>query len=257
MWSTSMPNVRSVSLSIADAGEDPILSELSVVIPVHDEEGAIAEVLEMVRRAAPRAAGRWEIVVVDDGSTDGTPAVLRTLAAADSRVRVVRHDANRGYGAALRSGFAAARFEWVFLTDGDGQLDPGQLPEAVMALGDADGVVGYRLRRSDSWARRLNTALWNGVVRTVLGVPVRDLNCAFKLLPRRVLAPEALRATGAVISAEILARASRAGCRFAEIPVAHRPRRLGRPSGARPRVVLRAAWELPWLCWWLRREGAV
>jgi len=257
MWSTSIPNVRSASSSAAETGEDPILSELSVVIPVHDEEGAITEVLDLVRRAAPRAAGRWEIIIVDDGSTDGTPGVLRALAAADSRVRVVRHGTNRGYGAALRSGFAAARFEWVFFTDGDGQLDPGQLPEAVMALGDADGVVGYRLRRSESWVRRANTALWNAAVRALLGVPVRDLNCAFKLLPRRVLAPESLRTTGAVISAEILARASRAGCRFAEIPVAHRPRLLGRPSGARPGVVLRAAWELPRLCWWLRREGAV
>lgn len=242
--------------SVAVAGAaTPMLPELSVVIPVHDEEGAIAEVVAAVRSAAPRVAAHWEVVVVDDGSRDGTPAVLRALAASDPHVRVVRHPANRGYGAALRTGFAAARFEWIFLTDGDGQLDPAQLPEAVAALRDADGVVGYRLRRADSLARRLNTALWNGMVRSVLGVAVRDLNCAFKLLPRTVLAPEALTASGAVISAEILARATRAGRRFAEIPIVHRPRRRGRSSGARPAVVLRAAWELPRLCWRLRREG--
>jgi glycosyltransferase involved in cell wall biosynthesis len=234
----------------------PLLPELSVVIPVHDEEGAIADVLAAVRAAVPRAAARWELVVVDDGSTDRTPALLHAAAAADPHVRVVRHDANRGYGVALRSGFAAARFEWIFFTDGDGQLDPGQLPEAVAALGDADGVVGYRLRRADSLARRVNTALWNAIVRTLLDVRVRDLNCAFKLLPRSVLVPQALTARGAVISAEILARAARAGCRFAEIPVVHRPRRRGRSSGGRPAVVLRAAWELPRLCWRLRREGA-
>jgi glycosyltransferase involved in cell wall biosynthesis len=182
--------------------------------------------------------------------------LLQALAAGDPRVRIVRHPTNQGYGAALRTGFAAARFEWVFLTDGDGQLDPAQLPDAVAALGDADGVVGYRLRRADSLSRRVNTALWNGMVRAVLGVPVRDLNCAFKLLPRTVLAPETLTTSGAVISAEILARAARAGHRFVEIPVAHRPRRRGRSSGGRPAVVLRAAWELPRLCWRLRREGS-
>jgi glycosyltransferase involved in cell wall biosynthesis len=252
-----MPDMRTAAPSVALEDEPtPLLPSLSVVIPVHDEEGAIADVLAAVERVAGQVAGEWEIVVVDDGSGDGTPALLRGVAAREPRIRVVRHESNRGYGAALRSGFAAARFAWVFFTDGDGQLDPGQLPDAVEALGDADGVVGYRLRRSDSLARRVNTALWNRLVRVVLDVPVRDLNCAFKLLPRHVLAPEGLRARGAVISAEILARAARAGCRFVEIPVVHRPRRRGRPSGARPGVVFRAAWELPRLCWRLRREGA-
>lgn len=256
MWSTrSLMTTSAESLALAGVTV-PMLPELSVVIPVHDEEGTIAEVVDAVRATAPRVASRWELVVVDDGSRDGTAAVLRRLVSADARVRIVRHAQNRGYGAALRSGFAAARFDHVFFTDGDGQLDPRQLPDAVAALRGADAVVGYRLRRSDSPARRLNTALWNGVVRAVLGVPVRDLNCAFKLLPRRVLAPEGLRADGAVISAEILARAVRSGFRFAEIPVDHRPRRRGRPSGARPAVVLRAAWELPLLCWRLRRDGA-
>lgn len=252
-----MPTMRrpAPSLAVADATA-PLLPELSIVVPVHDEEDAIEAVLLAARSAAPRAAVRWEVVVVDDGSLDRTPALLDGIAARDPRIRVVRHDRNRGYGAALRSGFAASRFEWVFLTDGDGQLDPAQLPDAVAALRDADGVVGYRRRRADSFARRVNTAIWNGVVRSALGVPVRDLNCAFKLLPRAVLAPDGLTTTGAAISAEILARAARAGFRLAEIPVVHRPRRGGRSSGARPAVVLRAAWELPRLCWRLRREGA-
>jgi len=245
--------VTSPSSAALDGQSAPLLPELSIVIPVHDEEGAIADVLAAVRSAAPRSAVRWEIVVVDDGSRDRTPRLLQAAASRDARIRVVRHPGNRGYGAALRTGFAAARFDWVFFTDGDGQLDPTQLPDAVAALGEADGVVGYRARRAESSWRRMNTAIWNGLVRTALGVPVRDLNCAFKLLPRVVLAPDGLRARGAVISAEILARAARAGFRFAEIPVLHRPRRQGRPSGARPRVVLRAAWELPLLYWRLRR----
>ena len=256
MWSIGWPKMpwSSNSAALRSPGAQA-LSGLSIVIPVHDEAEVIGDVIAAVRAAVPEVAFRWELVVVDDGSADGTAAVLDAMELADARLRVVRHDRNRGYGAALRSGFAAARFEWVFYMDGDGQLDPGQLPDAVAALADADGVVGYRVHRADPLLRRLNAALWNGLVRSLLGVAIRDLNCAFKLLPRRLLAPDSLFASGAVLSAEIVARAARSGCRLAEIPIEHRPRRRGRSSGGRPSVMLRAAWELPRLYWRLRRES--
>jgi glycosyltransferase involved in cell wall biosynthesis len=230
------------------------LGGVSAIVPAHDEEAAIGAVVHALARELPRIASRFEVIVVDDGSTDRTGAVLAALRRSVPHLRVVRHDANRGYGAALRSGFAAARHGWVLLIDGDGQMDPGQLRELVAALDGHDGVIGYRARRADAWMRRVNTAAWNGAVRWLFGLATRDVNCAFKLLPTELVQEEALCADGAVISAEILVRAARAGYRLAEVPIAHRPRRSGRASGARPGVVARAGLELARLYWRLRSE---
>jgi glycosyltransferase involved in cell wall biosynthesis len=232
----------------------PFFGGVSAVVPVHDEEAAIAAVVHALVRELPRVAQHFELIVVDDGSTDRTAAVLAALARSVPALRVVRHGGNRGYGAALRSGFAAARYAWVLLIDGDGQFDPAQLGEVVGALEDHDGVIGYRARRADPWLRRLNTAAWNALVRRLFGLDTRDLNCAFKLLPTALLQDEPLVADGAVISAEILVRADRAGYRLAEVPVIHRPRDAGRASGARMHVVARAGLELIDLYRRIRRE---
>jgi len=220
------------------------ISGLSVVVPVHDEEAAIAGVVHALVREASRFASRFEVIVVDDGSTDRTAAVLDQLARSTPCLRMVRHAANRGYGAALRSGFAVARHAWVLVIDGDGQFDPAELGGVVAALDGYDGVIGYRARRADPLLRRVNTAAWNGLVRRLFRLATRDLNCAFKLLPTALVQDEALVADGAVISAEILVRAERAGYRLAEVPIEHHPRRAGRASGARLRVVARAGVEL-------------
>jgi glycosyltransferase involved in cell wall biosynthesis len=222
----------------------PLGGGVSAVVPVHDEEAAIAGVIEALLDELPRVASRFELIVVDDGSTDRTAVVLDRLACAVPWLRVVRHPSNRGYGAALRSGFAIARHAWVLVIDGDGQIDPTQLGDVVAALDGHDGVVGYRAQRADAWLRRLNTAAWNGLVRWLFGLETRDLNCAFKLLPTSLVQDAALVSDGAVISAEILMRAARAGYRLAEVPIVHRPRRSGRASGARPGVVARAGLEL-------------
>jgi glycosyltransferase involved in cell wall biosynthesis len=233
----------------------PLSGGVSAVVPVHDEEAAIAGVVEALLDELPRVASRFELIVVDDGSTDRTAAVLDHLACAVPWLRVVRHPSNRGYGAALRSGFALARHAWVLVIDGDGQIDPTQLGDVVAALDGHDGVVGYRARRADAWPRRLNTAAWNGLVRWLFGLETRDLNCAFKLLPTSLVQDAALVSEGAVISAEILVRAARSGYRLAEVPIVHRPRRFGRPSGARPGVVARAGLELLRLHRRTRGEG--
>ncbi|HWP65839.1 MAG TPA: glycosyltransferase family 2 protein [Candidatus Limnocylindria bacterium] len=233
----------------------PVLDGLSVVVPVHDEEGAVAGVVHALARELPGVARRYEVIVVDDGSTDRTAVVLAALRRTVPQLRVVRHAGNRGYGAALRSGFAAARHPWVLLIDGDGQIDPGALRDVVAALDGHDGVVGYRVRRADALARRVNTFAWNGAVRWLFGLAPRDVNCALKLLPAELVQDHALQTDGAVISAEILVRAARAGYRLAEVPVMHRPRRSGRASGARPSVVARAGVELVRLYWRTRREA--
>ena len=220
------------------------LAELSAVVPVHDEAENVAGVVFALCTVLPEVARRWEVIVVDDGSRDGTDAVLAELATGAPALRVVRHARNRGYGAALRSGFAAARHDWIFLVDGDGQVDPQQLADAVGALADHDGVIGYRTARADVLGRRLATRLWNGLVRRLFGLRTRDVNCAFKLLPAALVRDEPLVSDGAVISAEMLVRAAQSDHRLAEVPVVYRPRLAGRASGAQPRVVARAGMEI-------------
>ena len=159
-------------------------------------------------------------------------------------MRLVRHGLNRGYGAALRSGFDAATMDLVFFTDADNQFDPEQLPALLARLDDADAVVGYRETRRDPMARRLNAAAWNRLVRLLLDVPVRDVNCAFKLFRRDVLMGLALESDGAMINTELLAKLRRAGHSIVEVPVTHYPRVGGEASGANPVVIARAFAEL-------------
>jgi glycosyltransferase involved in cell wall biosynthesis len=159
-------------------------------------------------------------------------------------VRAIHHAAGRGYGAAVCSGLRAARYEYVFYTDGDRQFDPAQISALIAELDRADVVVGYRHARSDPLARRLNAAAWNTLVRTLFRLPVRDVNCAFKLFHRTALEGIELEAEGAMVSTELLARVCHRGHRVVEVPVDHFPRLAGAPTGAQPRVVARAFLEL-------------
>jgi glycosyltransferase involved in cell wall biosynthesis len=217
---------------------------ISLFFPMYNEEANVERSVLAAVEALSKVAGDFEVIVVDDGSRDRTAAVAERLRAAEPRVRLVRHPANQGYGAAVRSGIAAARFPLVFFTDGDNQFDLRELPRVVEAIEGADVVAGYRQVRRDPWHRRLNAALFNGVVRRLFAVPVRDVNCAFKLFRREVLEGLALTSRGALINVEILTRARRRGARVREVGVTHYPRLAGSQTGARPKVVLRAFVEL-------------
>ncbi len=223
---------------------------VSAFLPCCNEEGNVERVVRATVRALEAVGVPFEVIVVDDGSTDGTAEVARRLQGEDGRVRLVQHPRNLGYGAALRTGFSTARYPWVFYTDGDGQFDPRDLARLVPHAASADLVVGYRLRRQDPLHRRLFGWLWNLLVRTWFGVRVRDVDCAFKLLRREAVQDLPLKSTGAFLSTELLCRAARRGARIVEVGVPHYPRRWGRQSGGRPDVVLQAFWEL----WKLRSE---
>ncbi len=229
--------------------------EISGVLPAFNEEANLERSVLGLDRALDRYAPTHEIIVVDDGSRDGTADVLRRLQQTRSCVRVVSHERNQGYGAALRSGFAAARYGWIFVMDADNQFDPSELALLVPRAGGADLVAGYRTVRRDPWVRRLNAWAFFTLARALFGYLARDVNCAFKLIRRELLMSLPLRSTGALISTELLARARRGGARVVEVPVQHFPRTAGRQTGASPRVVLRAFRELLVLRAEMRRQA--
>jgi glycosyltransferase involved in cell wall biosynthesis len=223
---------------------DSPVADLTVFFPAHDEEGNVEAVVRGALRVLPRITADFEVLVVDDGSRDRTAEIVLGLAREDPRVRLARHETNLGYGAALRTGFREARKSLVFWTDGDDQFDLEELPRFVSELRRADVVIGYRLNRQDPPVRRLNGFAWSTLVRLLFRVRSRDVDCAYKVAPRRLLEALRCRADGAMISTEFLARAQQAGARIREVGVHHRPRRHGVSSGGDIRVILRAFREL-------------
>lgn len=218
------------------------LPSLSVVLPCLDEEASVARVVAQVSAVAERVAQRWEVLVVDDGSRDRTAAIVQDID--DPRVRLLQHERNRGYGAALRTGFAAARHDWIFFLDADGQYEPEELARHASEVSDTTMLIGYRAERRDALHRVWNGRLWTWLVNLTLGLGVRDVDCAFKLFPRALVVDPPLRAEGASVDAELLLAGRRRRLQIVEVPVSHRPRQAGIATGARPQVVLRALLEL-------------
>jgi glycosyltransferase involved in cell wall biosynthesis len=229
---------------------------LSLVFPVCDEERNLELLIDTALAVAGQLAGDFELIVVDDGSRDGSAAVLDARRRGEPRLRVLTHPANRGYGAALRTGLRAARGELVFFSDADLQFELGELEALLELARSCDVVAGYRAPRRDPWARRVLAFGWGAAVRLLFGLPVRDIDCAFKLFHRRVLEAIPIASVGAFVNTEILVRAQSLGFRIRQLPVSHRPRQHGRQSGARPRVILRAVVELATLYRELRRAPA-
>jgi glycosyltransferase involved in cell wall biosynthesis len=226
---------------------------ISAVLPAYNEEQALAATVKDLRAVLQRVGRPFEILIVNDGSRDGTGALADRLAAEDVAVRALHHAVNRGYGGALKTGFDSARGEWVFLMDADGQFDPAELPAFVAATSRADFIVGYRHPRADPGHRTLFAKTWAALTSVLLGVGVRDVDCAFKLMRRSYVSSLALEAHGAFLSAEMLGKARRIGARFEELPVRHLPRRTGTSTGGRLDVLLRALYEMVRLGWRVRR----
>lgn len=213
---------------------------------MYNEEGNIEQAVTSAVAVLAGVTDCYEVIVVDDGGRDRTAAIADRLAAENPRVRVVHHPVNRGYGAALRSGFAAAQYPLVVLADGDNQFDLGELSVLLRGLGTFDIVSGYRIARHDPVVRRLYAFMYNRLARFLFSIPVRDVNCGFKVYRRDLLErllPQ-LRSTGALINVEMLARARKLGATVTEVGVHHYPRETGQPTGGNPRVIVRAFREL-------------
>lgn len=220
------------------------LPGLSVFLPSHNEEGNVERVVGAYLAELPRVTDDYEVIVVDDGSRDRTGAIADRLASADSHVKVVHHQVNRGYGAAVISGIRAASKPYVLLCDGDGQFDPADLERMTPFVPEYDVVAGRRVRRADPLIRRINGRAWSELVRALLGITIRDIDCGFKLFKREKLEGMDLRAHGAMISTELMARLAGQGAKVKEVDVNHLPRVAGEQSGASLQVVMRAFKEL-------------
>lgn len=220
------------------------LTSLSVFFPAYNEQDNIARSVNDALRILPEFAEKFEIIVVNDGSKDNTAEILRDLAVKNPLVKVVTHEKNRGYGGALKSGFAAARFDYVFFTDGDGQFDLRELDKLVELIQDTDIATGIRVNRRDPVHRRVNAGAYNVLVRILFGLKVKDIDCAFKLIRKEVLQAIELKTDSQFISAEFLIRAKARGFRIRQTPVTHLPRQQGTPTGNNPKVVLKVFCEL-------------
>ncbi len=217
---------------------------LSLILPAYNEEALIADTISTVVSVLSTWMQDFEVLVVNDGSKDRTGEIVAQLAAMDGRIRLITHPVNKGYGAALVTGFEAVSKELAFFMDSDGQFDIRDLARFFPLIEEYDAVIGYRIERQDTWMRKLNAWGWKQLVGFMFGVHVRDIDCAFKLFRAEFFRLHRLETRGAVINAEILYKLARAGYTYTEVGVQHLPRRAGKATGAKLKVILRALREM-------------
>jgi glycosyltransferase involved in cell wall biosynthesis len=210
------------------SGGNPAAEGLSIVLPARNEVANIVIAVDKALAIAQRLSSRYEVIVVDDGSRDGTGQAVQALAQRDyPRVRLVTHPVNQGYGAALRTGFREARFGLVFFTDSDNQFDVSELESLLPLMTDHDIVTGFRVNRHDPFIRSIYSWFYNRLVNLLFGLQVRDVNCAFKLMRRESLQRIRIECDNFFVNTELLAKARHLHLRIAEKGVRHYPRTAG------------------------------
>jgi glycosyltransferase involved in cell wall biosynthesis len=235
----------------------PAAAGLSVFFPAYNDSGTIASMVVTAVQTARRLTSDFEVIVVNDGSKDRTALILDELARLYPEVRVLHHETNRGYGGALRSGFAAARKELIFYTDGDAQYDPAELELLWRRVTpDVDLVNGYKISRSDPWHRILIGRIYHHAVKLAFGLPVRDVDCDFRLMRRAIFDRVRLEKNSGVICLEMMKKIHDAGFRIAEVPVHHFHRAYGRSQFFNFQRIGRTAIDVLklWMALVVRRE---
>lgn len=220
------------------------IAALSVFFPAFNEEKNIEKTVNASVEKLKKTAGSYEVIVVDDGSTDKTGVLVKKLIKKNSKIRLITHTPNRGYGAALKSGFAHCQHPWIAYTDSDGQFDFNEIDKFLDRRDEADLIIGYRSPRRDPWHRVLIgqlLRLWNLIF---FSFRVRDVDCGFKLIKKEVIDKiGTLQTSIGMTATELLVKAKKAGFKIMEIPVTHYPRQEGRQTGADPQVIWRSMKE--------------
>jgi glycosyltransferase involved in cell wall biosynthesis len=235
------------------------IAGVSACFPCYNDEHSIAEMVRDAHDTLTALGLDFEIIVTNDGSRDGSAAVLDALAAELPALKVIHHEVNRGYGGALLSCFRAATKEWIFYTDGDAQYDATEVAALVAAVGpDTDIVQGYKIGRGDPWHRKIIGRAYHHVVKLVFRLPVRDTDCDFRLFRRSLFERADLRSTTGVICVEMMYRYRQLDAHFVEVGVHHFFRPHGRSQFFRLPQISRAALGLGQLWWRLivRRSGS-
>ena len=223
---------------------------ISVFFPCYNDAGSIGLLIKDAQETLEKVAKDWEIIVIDDGSTDESRKLLKRLASEIPRLKLVFHKENRGYGGALRSGFGSASKKWVFYTDGDGQYDVGEITKLISQLKDhVDIVQGYKLKRHDPWYRQIVGPLYNQFVRLVFGIKTKDIDCDFRLIRKKALDAITLHHNSGVICVELVKKLQIKGFSFVEVGVHHFERLHGRSHFFNFRRVSKTLIDLSKL-WW-------
>lgn len=217
---------------------------ISAIMPACNEAENIVQAVEDLASTLSDLALAWEIIVVDDGSQDSTAALVKELSEQRGQVKLAEHPANRGYGAALKTGIGIAGHRLLFVTDADLQFDLAELKTVLPLAQEYDIVLGYRKRRREHLGRRVNARCWGMLMRLLFGLRVQDINCAFKIFNGRVFDRITIRSRGAMVYSEILILAKKLGFTIKEVPVTHFPRKQGRSTGAKPKTIYRAFSDL-------------
>lgn len=221
------------------------LPSVSVFFPCYNDERTIGGLIETADKILRRRGGKYEIIIIDDGSTDGSRRLLKKLAKEFSSLRLVFHRENKGYGGALRSGFGKAKYDLVFYTDGDGQYDVSEI-ELILPLmtEDIDAVNGIKMFRNDPWYRVVIGNIYNFFVRNVFGIDIFDTDCDFRLVRKSLLKKINLKCSSGAICVELVRKLQDAGARFRQVSIHHYPRKYGRSQFFNWGRVMMTGWEL-------------
>lgn len=222
---------------------------ISIILPVYNEKDNIETTVKSILDFLPRIADKFEIILVDDGSVDGTGSIIKTLSQNSSCIKEVYHHKNIGYGVTLKSGFKIAQYPLLFFMDSDGQYEISEIVKLIGYIGEFDIVVGVRTIRRDSWHRITLGILYNLVICLLFRLKLRDITCGFKLIRKSAIERMELKSTGGFINAEILIKAKRKGYLIKEVNIEHLQRTKGAQGGANPRVFIKKIVEMFRLYW--------
>jgi glycosyltransferase involved in cell wall biosynthesis len=229
--------------------------KLTIVLPAHNEAGNIESVVASLLAIRDKIGYDLAIVIVNDGSSDGTGHICQKLSDKHPSIRCITHSRNIGYGGAVISGLRASEGDFVAITDADGQFDVSDLIRLLVYIKSFDVVVGYRMHRADPLGRRMLGSVWSMIGRWCFKIPIRDLNCGLKVFRRSIIEGLPLRCLGPGINLEIMTQIVMAGIPIREVPCSHLPRTSGRQSGGSLRVIARALPEFAHV-WRLSRKKA-